>query len=150
MAKADLLRFLEFLQALAPEGETALIVRQKPLKKDGELQYHADGALKCTWPAFLPDPDRIKPDGETVLTEKPVTTNAGKIVRVRVTCTPLVLGSIAIQPKGDVIYCTVIRRSDGEVLLRTYGWPMQVVVNLHANAVPGYTPYDASTQYRVR
>ena len=62
MAKADLLRFLEFLQSLAPEGETALIVRQKPIKQDGELQYHADGALKCVWPAFLPDPDRIKSD----------------------------------------------------------------------------------------
>jgi hypothetical protein len=22
--------------------------------KDGELQFHADGAIKCTWPAFLP------------------------------------------------------------------------------------------------
>jgi len=62
MAKADLLRFVEFLVSLAPESETPLIVRQKPLKKDGELQYHADGALKCTWPAFLPDVDRIKPD----------------------------------------------------------------------------------------
>jgi len=46
--------FLEFITQLAPEGETALIVRQKPQLKDGELQMHADGAIKCTWPAYLP------------------------------------------------------------------------------------------------
>ena len=51
--------FLEFLISLAPEGETALIVRQKPLGK--ELQFHADGAIKCTWPAMLPT-TKIKPD----------------------------------------------------------------------------------------
>jgi len=46
--------FLEFITNLAPEGETALIVRQKPQLKNGELQLHADGAIKCTWPAYLP------------------------------------------------------------------------------------------------
>ena len=55
------MNFLDFLISLAPEGETALIVRQKPQLKDGELQFHADGAIKCTWPAMLPDA-RIKPD----------------------------------------------------------------------------------------
>jgi hypothetical protein len=29
-------------------------VRQKPQLKDGEVQLHADGAVKCTWPAALP------------------------------------------------------------------------------------------------
>ena len=56
------MKFLEFLISLAPEGETALMVRQKPVRKDGELQFHADGAIKCTWPAHLPDINRIKPD----------------------------------------------------------------------------------------
>ena len=46
--------FLEFITQLAPDGETALIVRQKPQLKDGALQLHADGAIKCTWPAYLP------------------------------------------------------------------------------------------------
>ena len=55
------MEFIEFISKLAPEGETALIVRQKPQLKDGQYQYHADGALKCTWPAMLPDA-RIKPD----------------------------------------------------------------------------------------
>lgn len=48
------MEFLEYYRNLAPEGETALIVRQKPQLKDGELQLHADGAVKCTWPAALP------------------------------------------------------------------------------------------------
>jgi hypothetical protein len=53
--------FLEFIAKLAPEGETPLIVRQKPKLKDGQYDYHADGALKCTWPAMLPTA-RIKDD----------------------------------------------------------------------------------------
>ena len=53
------MNFLEFLISLAPEGETALVVRQKPIGK--ELQFHADGAIKCTWPAMLPT-TKIKPD----------------------------------------------------------------------------------------
>jgi len=48
------LEFLDFITKLAPTGETALIVRQKPQLKDGEIQLHADGAVKCTWPAYLP------------------------------------------------------------------------------------------------
>jgi hypothetical protein len=54
------LEFLEFITKLAPAGETALIVRQKPQLKDGAIQLHADGAVKCTWPAWLPDANRIK------------------------------------------------------------------------------------------
>jgi hypothetical protein len=64
MIKKATLQFLEFLTSLAPEGETALIVRQKPQLKDGEMQFHADGAIKCTWPAALPDITKIK-DGQS-------------------------------------------------------------------------------------
>jgi len=45
---------LDFITALAPEGETLLLVRQKPQMRGGETQYHADGAIKATWPAYLP------------------------------------------------------------------------------------------------
>ena len=48
------MNFLEYITKLAPEGETALIVKQKPQLKDGQMQFHADGAIKCTWPAYLP------------------------------------------------------------------------------------------------
>ena len=46
--------FVDYLTRLAPEGETFLCVRQKPTLKDGELQLHADGMVKATWPAFMP------------------------------------------------------------------------------------------------
>jgi hypothetical protein len=55
------IQFIEFLTKLAPEGETALLVRQKPQLRGGELQFHADGAIKCTWPAMLPTA-KVKPD----------------------------------------------------------------------------------------
>jgi hypothetical protein len=56
------MNFVEYITNLAPEGETALIVRQKPqLDGNGMLQTHADGTIKCTWPAFLPTA-KIKPD----------------------------------------------------------------------------------------
>ena len=47
--------FLEFYTNLAPIGETALVVRQKPKLKSGQIQLHPDGAVICTWPAYLPD-----------------------------------------------------------------------------------------------
>ena len=54
--------FLDYLTGLAPDGETALIVLQKPTLRDGAIQYHADGAPKATFPAFLPNHHRK--DGE--------------------------------------------------------------------------------------
>ena len=45
--------FIKWFAALAPKNETALLVRQKPLTP---LQYHADGAVKATWPASMPGP----------------------------------------------------------------------------------------------
>ena len=49
------MNFVEYITNLAPVGETALVVRQKPqLDGNGMLQTHADGTIKCTWPAFLP------------------------------------------------------------------------------------------------
>ena len=56
------MNFVEYITNLAPEGETALIVRQKPqLDGNGQMQAHADGTIKCTWPAFLPTA-KIKKD----------------------------------------------------------------------------------------
>ena len=54
--------FLEYLTELAPEGETALIVRQKAVMRNGAQVMHADGSPRYTWPAFLPDHRRR--DGE--------------------------------------------------------------------------------------
>ncbi len=52
--------FVDFLMSLAPEGETVLLVKQAPRKVDGQIQFHADGAVKCTWPAFLPSDARVR------------------------------------------------------------------------------------------
>jgi hypothetical protein len=46
--------FIDFIAGLAPEGETALLSYQKPVRKGGEAQMHADGTPKYTWPSFLP------------------------------------------------------------------------------------------------
>jgi hypothetical protein len=53
--------FTDYITRLAPDGETFLLVRQKPQLKDGQYQYHADGAIKATWPAMLPTA-KVKPD----------------------------------------------------------------------------------------
>ena len=53
--------FVEFLQGLAPEGETLLVARQKPVMREGAQATHADGTPKYTWPAFLPSKKR--PEG---------------------------------------------------------------------------------------
>lgn len=46
--------FIDYLQTLAPEGETILLVRQKPALYKGSPQLHADGTPRYTWPALLP------------------------------------------------------------------------------------------------
>lgn len=55
-------QFIDYIVGLAPEGETALLVRQKPIMRDGVQQTHLDGSPKYTWPAYLPTKRRA--DGE--------------------------------------------------------------------------------------
>jgi len=50
-------QFIDYIVGLAPEGETALLVRQKPVMRGNEQQTFLDGSLKYTWPAYMP----IKP-----------------------------------------------------------------------------------------
>ena len=57
--------FIKYISGLVgADGETALILRQKPVLSDGELQYHGDGVPKATFPAFLPEKAKIK-DGDS-------------------------------------------------------------------------------------
>jgi hypothetical protein len=44
------MNFIEYIAKIAPEGETILFVKQKPTGGS-----HGDGALKCVWPAYLPE-----------------------------------------------------------------------------------------------
>ena len=50
--------FESYLESLAADGETVLWVRQKPLTIPPT--YHANGAMKATWPAFRPSESRRK------------------------------------------------------------------------------------------
>lgn len=60
----DRVKFIEFITGLVDaEGETALMLRQKPTLVDGQIVYHGDGAPKATFPAFLPEKAKVK-DGE--------------------------------------------------------------------------------------
>lgn len=47
--------FVEYIKGLAEDGETALLVRQRPVRSNGLPAYHADGTPKYTWPAFFPE-----------------------------------------------------------------------------------------------
>ena len=49
------MEFLKYIASLAQDGETVLIVKQKPKLVNGALQFYADGAIKATWPSFYPD-----------------------------------------------------------------------------------------------
>jgi len=61
----DRIKFIEFVTWLADaDGETALLLRQKPKLRDGEMVYHADGVPEATFPSFLPANAKIK-DGES-------------------------------------------------------------------------------------
>ena len=59
----DRTKFIEFITGLVDtDGETALLLKQKPTLVNGEIVYHGDGAPKATFPAFLPAKARIKDD----------------------------------------------------------------------------------------
>ena len=60
----DRQKFIEYVTGLAAEnGETALLLRQKPTLVEGEMVYHGDGVPKATFPAYMPHKAKIK-DGE--------------------------------------------------------------------------------------
>ena len=53
--------FIKFVTGLVDvDGETALLLHQKPVRADGELVYHGDGVPKATFPAFMPGAAKIK------------------------------------------------------------------------------------------
>ena len=60
----DRTQFIEYITNLAAEdGETALLLRQKPVMVAGQMVYHGDGVPKATFPAFMPHKAKVK-DGE--------------------------------------------------------------------------------------
>jgi hypothetical protein len=57
------MKYLDYLTQIAPEGETLLFVRQKPIMREGEQLTHKDGTPKYTWPAFLPERAKLTNPG---------------------------------------------------------------------------------------
>lgn len=53
--------FIDYLTQAAPEGETILLVKQKPRIYDGQPALHNDGTPKYSWPPFLPERYKQKP-----------------------------------------------------------------------------------------
>ncbi len=47
------MKFAEYINSIAPEGETILFVRQVPIVRNGEHLMHKDGTPRYTWPAGL-------------------------------------------------------------------------------------------------
>ncbi len=47
-------QFIDYLVSLAPEGETALIVRQKIITRNGKPEQYRDGTMKAVWTPYLP------------------------------------------------------------------------------------------------
>ena len=57
----DSKNFIDFICSLAPEGETALLLKQKLQRDDdGNVIYHGDGAPKSFFLPYAPDRARIK------------------------------------------------------------------------------------------
>jgi hypothetical protein len=82
--------------------------------------------------------------GTTVLTTKPVVTNAKQIATVSVACTPL----SRFKLTGDLVYCRVTRKNGGVSVTVTA--PMSVKVRVTAPAKDRYLPLDIVASYRVR
>jgi hypothetical protein len=55
--------FIDYLTNIAPEGETILFVRQKPVVYNGEPVCHKDGTPKYVWPPFLPTSPKVGRSG---------------------------------------------------------------------------------------
>ena len=82
--------------------------------------------------------------GTTVLTTKPVITNAKQIATVSVSCTPLSRSRLT----GDLVYCQVSRMHGGVSV--TVSAPMSVKVSVTAPAKGRYLPLETVASYRVR
>lgn len=82
--------FVDYICNLAPEGDTALLVYQKPAKGT-----HADGSPKYTWPSFLPS-EGVKPGTAAYL-------NTGSFILDRMTS-----GVSAAQANCEFILCMML------------------------------------------
>ena len=85
-------------------------------------------------------------NGTNLLLAKQVVTNAGNVVKVSATCSPLA----RMQPRGDVRACVVVKQGLSTYLRITTDEPIGVTVNLTAPAVGKYSAYKQVKVYFVR
>jgi hypothetical protein len=57
------MKFAEYINSIAPEGETILFVRQVPIVRKGEHLKHKDGTPRYTWPPGLYGKYMRNPEG---------------------------------------------------------------------------------------
>lgn len=87
--------FISFIASLAPESETALVVRQVPIKRKGVQLTHLDGTPRYTWPAALPCA-KLKP-------RQAVYCNTGSFIPERFNGTPS-----ASKANIDYVLCMML------------------------------------------
>lgn len=88
-------------------------------------------------------PKRIKLSGLTVITPANAPTNAGQLVRTRITGGPMKATSA-----GQVRYFKVVRGPKGKVSVRTFGQPnLRLNVTQTAPATSQYTPFRRGATY---
>ncbi len=96
-------------------------------------------------------PTSIAGRGTTVVVDRPIVMTSGATARVKVTCDPLLRDRAVPDPRGDVVYCKVIKkRKSGLVTITTYGIPILVDVSVTAPVTGDYAAYRSVKKYRVR
>lgn len=84
---------------------------------------------------------KIKRNGRTRLTKRNPQTTGGSAIRTRVQCRS--------RSRGDLRYCSIIRRKNGAVFIRTYGYRLSVRVVWKAPATATESAYQVTRTYRT-
>ncbi len=91
--------------------------------------------------AILAADAKIKRNGRTRLTKRNPQTTGGSAVTTGVQCRS--------RSRGDLRYCSIIRRKNGAVFIRTYGYRLNVRVVWKAPATATESAYKVTRTYRT-
>ncbi len=86
-------------------------------------------------------PKQLPRKGAKRLQKAGCITNAGQRVKVKVNCGP--------TNRGDLKYCKVIRKKNGKVKIRTFGYKLKIKVTWKAKATSDYTKYKKKRKYKT-
>lgn len=90
-------------------------------------------------------PKRIRAAGKTKILGPGCRTNAGQKVRVSITAR-----ARSATARGDIAYYRLVKRKDGAIFIRTFGWRLNLRVTFEAKATGEYTAYSAARGYKLR